>query len=64
MQKAISLLGPDNGDLARANAELDDIKAKLPKSTPAPEPTDNEATTLTEPSPLPSPLDGGPIDLP
>ena len=30
MQKAISLLGPDNGDLARANAELDDIKAKLP----------------------------------
>lgn len=65
MQKAISLLGPDNADLARANSELDAIKAKLPKSTPnpSPEPTDDQPTTLSEPSPLPSPLDGGPLDL-
>lgn len=68
MQKAISLLGPDNADLARANSELDAIKAKLPRSeakTPSEaEPSEVESSQLSKPSPLPTPLDGGPIELP
>ncbi len=65
MQKAISLLGPDNADLSRANSELDAIKAKLPKPTPSPSPSTmtSQPSTISAPSPLPSPIDGGPIDL-
>lgn len=64
MQKAISLLGPDSTDLARANSELDAIKAKLPPSEEKTPPPAEQATELVQPSPLPSPIDGGPIDLP
>lgn len=71
LQKAISLLGPDNQGLERANAELEAIKAQIPAATPAPSTTpkttttnSDPVTTISEPSPLPSPLDGGPIELP
>ena len=71
LQKSISLLGPDNPDLSRATAELDTLKAKLPKptATPAPktksaDPVVEEPSDLATPAPLPSPISGAPIDLP
>jgi tetratricopeptide (TPR) repeat protein len=65
MQKAISLLGPDNPDLGRATAELETLKGKLPKPTPSPSASSKpESSDLATPSPLPSPLPGGPIELP
>ena len=74
MQKAISLLGPDNPNLGQANAELEAIKAKVPKTTPAPsaKPSaspapvgeENPETSIQTPAPLPSPIDGGPLDIP
>lgn len=71
MQKAISLLGPDNPSLSKANAELEAIKAKIPKSTPAPSvspsptpsPIGNPDTSISTPTPLPSPISGGPIEI-
>jgi len=67
MQKALSLLGPDNQDLSRATAELETIKSKLPKPTPSPSlPPSPDTTTdssLAAPLPLPSPLVGDPIEL-
>lgn len=78
MQKAISLLGPDNSELSRATAELETLKTKLPKAsatpTPSPTPTpsndqfstissDLDSSDLATPSPLPSPLPGGPVEL-
>lgn len=74
MQKAISLLGPDNPDLNKANGELEAIKTKVPKATPVasakPSATStpivevNPETQIAAPSPLPSPIDGGPLDIP
>lgn len=68
MQKAISLLGPDNADLGRASAELETLKSKIPKASsspsPSPTPTTSNKSDLAEPSPLPSPLSGGPLTLP
>lgn len=67
LQKAISLLGPDSSDLARATSELETLKGKLPKPTPSPSasptPT-SENADLSTPSPLPSPISGEPIPLP
>jgi tetratricopeptide (TPR) repeat protein len=76
MQKAISLLGPDNSELGRATAELETLKAKLPKASPTPSPSpaptndqfnvlpsDLDSSDLATPSPLPSPLPGGEIEL-
>lgn len=67
MQKAISLLGSENPDLAKAQSELDTLKAKLPKSAPLPSPSPagdiQSDEIISAPSPLPSPLPGGPIDL-
>jgi tetratricopeptide (TPR) repeat protein len=71
MQKAISLLGPDNPDLARATAEMEAIKAKVPATPsptpsgspiPSPEPT-SQPSDLSTPSPLPSPIPGTDIEL-
>ena len=62
MQKTISLLGPSNNtDLNLATTDLETLKTKLPKATPAP----SDATTpvLSTPSPLPSPQPGSKIDL-
>jgi cytochrome c-type biogenesis protein CcmH/NrfG len=60
MQKTISLLGPDNVDLGKATAELENLKSKLPKPTPTPSPSpavkSTEASDLATPSPLPSPF--------
>lgn len=70
MQKTISLLGPDNPDLSKANAELDAIKAKVPKPSTSPvskesaTPSLNTSPDLAAPSPLPSPISGGPIEIP
>ena len=66
MQKAISLLGPDNTDLARATSELDALKIKVPKASPSPTPSqaNQSDSTISQPSPFPSPLPGGPLDLP
>jgi len=75
MQKAISLLGPDNPNLGKANTELEAIKAKVPKATPSPsakpsatpapaEVEESPETAIETPEPLPSPIDGGPVDLP
>jgi tetratricopeptide (TPR) repeat protein len=67
MQKAISLLGPDNPDLSRATAEMEAIKAKVPvTASPSPsasaEPS-SEPSDLATPSPLPSPIPGTDIEL-
>jgi tetratricopeptide (TPR) repeat protein len=69
MQKAISLLGPNNPDLVKANTELESIKKFIPKSSPSKSPNDppvassDPETTISEPSPLPSPIDGGPLEI-
>lgn len=69
LQKSLSLLGPDNPDLARATSELETLKTKLPK--PASVQTDSqspiltkEPSTLSTPTPLPSPISGDQIVLP
>lgn len=71
MQKAVSLLGPDNPDLSRATTELDTLKNKVPKPTPSPSPSaspkassEPKQSDLATPTPLPSPLAGGPVDIP
>jgi len=65
MQKAISLLGPDNTELGRANTELETLKSKLPNASPVTTliSTDLDSSDLATPSPLPSPLSGGPVEL-
>lgn len=69
MTQAVAYTAPESSDFQMAQGELDALKAKLPKSTPAPSATDsatetNQPTDLATPSPLPSPIDGGPIELP
>jgi len=67
MQQTIASLDVDSPDLNTATQELSALEAKLPRSEAK---TPNEATnevkqppTISEPSPLPSPLPGGPINL-
>lgn len=69
LQKSISLLGPDSLDLGKANSELLELQAKLKKPLPTPSgapvsQTSDKNPSLVEPSPLPSPLAGGPVELP
>ena len=79
LQKAISLLGPDNPNLGKATSELEAIKAKAEKAAPkttqqsqSTKPAETESTQqsiepesqISTPSPLPEPLEGGPIELP
>lgn len=66
MQQVIATLPKDAPDYEKALTELSDLQAKLPnEEQQVQEPvTAEEDTTLTEPSPLPSPLPGGPITLP
>lgn len=72
LQKSISLLGPDSLDLGKANSELSALQAKIPKPTPKSEPESpntpkgelDQSASITTPSPLPSPLPGGPVELP
>jgi len=66
MQKVVANLDPNGSDYTSALSELDALKAKLPEPTPTPSPStinDLPSTDLTTPSPLPSPLPGGPISL-
>lgn len=71
LQKAISLLGPDNPDLPKATNELSTLKEKLPKPTPSPSvaPTQSSQVetppeaALSTPTPLPSPIAGGPLEI-
>ena len=66
MAQVVRYLDASSSDAARATAELDTLKTKVPVKTPAPSssPTPAPSTELTTPSPLPSPLEGGPIELP
>lgn len=61
MQKTLSLLGPNSPDLGTATTELENLKTKLPAS---PAPSSVPSTQLVQPSPLPSPIDGGPLTIP
>ena len=67
MTQAVAYTTPDSADFQKAQGELDVLKAKLPRSeakTPSGAAGEVGSTTLSEPSPLPSPIDGGPIELP
>lgn len=67
MQRAIASLNPDSQDLSTATAELAKLKSQLPTPSPSPSPTSSPSASpqiIYEPSPLPSPLAGGPIELP
>lgn len=66
MEQVIKYINPESPDFSSAQTELEELRAKLP-STTTPIETDSglaKASELTEPSPLPSPLPGGPVDLP
>lgn len=63
MQQVIANLDTSSPDYTTASNELETLKAKLPAPTPEPK-SSGVPTELTEPSPLPSPLPGGPIILP
>jgi predicted Zn-dependent protease len=68
MQQAVNYLDDTTSEYAKAMSELDALKSKLP-STPSTTPTPPVDSTqdaqpqLSEPSPLPSPLPGGPIEV-
>jgi len=65
MQKVVANLDPTGPEYETALSELETLKTKLPKPTPpSPTTTESEGGSLTTPPPLPSPLPGGPIDLP
>lgn len=64
MQKAVSNLDTSSPEYDSAVLELESLKSKLPKSTtPTTQPSSNKDGELTTPSPLPSPLPGGPIEI-
>jgi len=66
MQQAISYTSPDTPDYQKAIAELEIIKSKIPKPTPAPVQTPAEPQveqTLSTGEPLPSPIPGELIEL-
>jgi hypothetical protein len=68
MQLAAANVDPDSADYQVVQKELTALEAKLPK-TPQQETAQGQGqqtapTQLQEPSPLPSPLPGGPIELP
>ena len=68
MQQVIANLDSNSPDYNLAKEELKKIEAKLPKQTQNPQPnTQNQkpkSSQLAQPSPLPSPLPNGPIQLP
>ncbi len=66
MQQVVANVAPNSTDYQTATSALSELKAKLPTSTAAPTitPTPVRTNTLSAPSPLPSPLKGGPIILP
>ena len=67
MQSAVTYLDPTSLDYATAVSELETLRTKLPKApdtTQTPDIDESPAGDLTDPSPLPSPLPGGPIILP
>jgi len=66
MQKVLEFLSPESPDYAVAQNELTSLQSKLPKGTQTGEAevTTPSGTDLSEPGDLPSPLPGGPIDLP
>lgn len=67
MQQVVAYTNPESSDYQKAVAELEVLKTKLPKTTKQPEtPKQIEAqpSELVTPSPLPSPISGGPIEIP
>lgn len=67
MQQVVALIDKNSTDYATAQQELEALKDKLPKQTQdttQSTPVEPAPSELSEPSPLPSPLPGGPILLP
>jgi len=64
MQQVLKYLDQTSEEYAKASSELEILKSKLPKSTPTPSPDNLDTESeLSDPSPLPSPLPGGPVEL-
>lgn len=60
LENTLKYLSPDSTDYGRVQSELETLRAKDTPPLPAP-PTDD--SILTTPSPLPEPLEGGPLEL-
>lgn len=64
MQTVVGLIDPTSSDYQTAVTELEELRAKLPADTSTPTETNGQSGEISEPSPLPSPIEGGPIVLP
>lgn len=65
MQNVVGNLEPDSTDYETSLAELEALRIQLPEDTTAAEgELSEQPSELSEPEPLPEPLDGGPIVLP
>ena len=67
MQQTIASLEVDSPDIETATSELSALEAKLPApKTPQSKEVEanTPAPTISEPDPLPSPIPGGPIEIP
>ena len=66
MTQVLANIEPDSAEYEQVQQELLLLEAKLPKVEAADGQAtlDNESSTLQQPAPLPSPLPGGPIELP
>jgi len=69
MQQSVKYLDQSSNDYQMAQAELQTLKSKLPSSSPLPVATVKPESidsleSLSTPPPLPSPLPGGPLELP
>lgn len=67
MQKVVANLDPSSSEYASALSELETLKTKLPKTTPAPSESPKPSSSpsaISTPTPLPSPISGGPLELP
>ncbi len=60
LENTLKYLPPDSTDYGRVQSELETLRAKGTPPPPAP-PTDD--SILSTPSPLPEPLEGGPLEL-
>lgn len=68
MQQVVAFTDPASDDYPKAVSELETLRAKVPKAgqttqPEATEPKEEQDTTLSTPSPLPEPIEGGPIEI-